>query len=117
MSGYGPFVSPCYISLCAATEGGTHEVENADSEMKSVHVSHKCDRLVSRLPGSPAQIVKVFIALAVFCTYGLQWFVCLEIVWDGLKENFEKNVRLIEYVIRTILVVLSGKFSFSVENY
>ncbi|KAE8742427.1 hypothetical protein FOCC_FOCC012038 [Frankliniella occidentalis] len=55
----------------------------------------------------PAQVVKVFIALAVFCTYGLQWFVCLEIVWDGLKERYQKKAVLAEYIVRVILVVSS----------
>jgi len=53
--------------------------------------------------------VKVLIALAVFCTYGLQFFVCLEICWDGLKEYY-KGSRLAEYVVRTALVTATGQF-------
>lgn len=49
---------------------------------------------------SPAQIVKILIALAVFCTFGLQFFVCLEIVWDGIKERFVKRPTLVNYVTR-----------------
>ena len=52
----------------------------------------------------PAQVVKIFIGLAVFCTYGLQWFVCLEIIWDALKERFQKKAVLAEYIVRVILV-------------
>lgn len=54
-----------------------------------------------------AQVVKILIALAVFCTYGLQWFVCLEIIWDALKEHFQKKALLAEYIVRVILVVTS----------
>lgn len=53
-------------------------------------------------------MVKVLIGLAVFCTYGLQWFVCLEIVWNGLKERYQKKAVLAEYIVRVILVVSSG---------
>ena len=56
---------------------------------------------------SPAQIVKVAIALAVYCTYGLQFFVCLEIVWNPLKEKCQKRPLLCNYVLRTVLVTAS----------
>lgn len=52
----------------------------------------------------PAQIVKILIALAVFCTFGLQFYVCLEIGWDALKTRFTKRPLLINYMMRTILV-------------
>ncbi|KAL1117199.1 hypothetical protein AAG570_004526 [Ranatra chinensis] len=51
-----------------------------------------------------AQSVKILIALAVYCTYGLQYFVCLEIVWNGVKDKVDpKNSRFYEYVVRTLL--------------
>lgn len=49
---------------------------------------------------SPAQAVKILIALAVYCTFGLQYFVCLEILWDGIKERFVKRPLLVNYVTR-----------------
>jgi solute carrier family 36 (proton-coupled amino acid transporter) len=52
----------------------------------------------------PAQIVKVLIALAVFCTFGLQFYVCLEIGWDAIKEKFTKRPLLVNYMMRTVLV-------------
>lgn len=60
--------------------------------------------MVSVCVRSPAQIVKIVIALAVFCTFGLQFFVCLEIVWDGIKDRFVKRPVLVNYVTRTVLV-------------
>ncbi|KAL0280160.1 UNVERIFIED_CONTAM: hypothetical protein PYX00_001535 [Menopon gallinae] len=56
-----------------------------------------------------AQSVKILIALAVFCTYGLQFYVCLEIAWSGLKERCSGNPKFWEYALRTTLVTLSGK--------
>lgn len=52
----------------------------------------------------PAQIVKILIALAVFCTFGLQFYVCLEIGWDAIKNKFTKRPLLVNYMMRTILV-------------
>jgi proton-coupled amino acid transporter len=52
----------------------------------------------------PAQIVKILIALAVFCTFGLQFYVCLEIGWDSIKNKFTKRPLLVNYMMRTILV-------------
>lgn len=49
---------------------------------------------------SPAQAVKIFIALAVYCTFGLQFYVCLEIVWNGVKENFTKRPLIVNYTLR-----------------
>lgn len=48
--------------------------------------------------------MKVCIALAVYCTFGLQFFVCLEIGWNSIKENFTERPTLVNYVMRTVLV-------------
>ena len=52
----------------------------------------------------PAQIVKLLIALAVYCTFGLQFYVCLEIGWNSIKEKFTKRPLMVNYVMRTVLV-------------
>ncbi|CAH0401966.1 unnamed protein product [Chilo suppressalis] len=52
----------------------------------------------------PAQIVKIAIAIAVYCTYGLQFFVCIEIMWNAIKEKFTKRPDLADYIMRTIMV-------------
>lgn len=52
----------------------------------------------------PAQIVKVLIALAVYCTFGLQFYVCLDIAWNGIKDRFTKRPTMVNYVLRTVLV-------------
>lgn len=44
------------------------------------------------------------IALAVYCTYGLQFYVCVEIGWNAIKEHFTKRPLLVNYVMRTVLV-------------
>lgn len=51
--------------------------------------------------------MKILIALAVFCTFGLQFYVCLDIVWNGVKHRFEKKL-LANYFVRTVLVIGAG---------
>ncbi|XP_017862531.1 PREDICTED: proton-coupled amino acid transporter-like protein pathetic [Drosophila arizonae] len=64
----------------------------------------------------PAQAVKVLIALAVYCTFGLQFFVCLEIVWDGIKERCTKRPIFVNYVLRTVLVTAAVVLAVSVPT-
>ncbi|XP_055621302.1 proton-coupled amino acid transporter-like protein pathetic isoform X1 [Toxorhynchites rutilus septentrionalis] len=52
----------------------------------------------------PAQAVKILIALAVYCTFGLQFYVCLDIVWIGIRNKFRKRPTLVNYTMRTVLV-------------
>lgn len=64
----------------------------------------------------PAQAVKVLIALAVYCTFGLQFYVCLEIVWDAVKEKCTKRPMVVNYVIRTVLVTAAVVLAVSVPT-
>ncbi|XP_076623501.1 solute carrier family 36 member pathetic [Colletes latitarsis] len=52
----------------------------------------------------PAQIVKILIPLAVYCTFGLQFYVCLDIAWNSLKHRFQKKPLLANYILRTVMV-------------
>ncbi|RZC37658.1 proton-coupled amino acid transporter 4 [Asbolus verrucosus] len=54
-----------------------------------------------------AQAVNILVGLAVFCTYGLQFYVCLDIAWTQLKHRFEKRANLANYTMRTVLVTIS----------
>lgn len=64
----------------------------------------------------PAQIVKVLIGIAVYCTFGLQFYVCLEIVWDQIKEKFVKRPMLVNYVLRTVLVTAATVLAIAVPT-
>jgi len=64
----------------------------------------------------PAQAVQILVALAVYCTYGLQYFVCLEIVWDAVKERFPKNPKLNEYIVRTVLTTTTVLLAIAVPT-
>lgn len=56
-----------------------------------------------------ARGVRLFVGLAVFCTFCLQFFVCLDIGWSFIKDRYSKNAKLANYITRTVLVVSSGK--------
>lgn len=53
-----------------------------------------------------AQAVKVLIGLAVFFTFGLQFYVCIDIGWSMIKDKFTKRPTLVNYVMRTVLATL-----------
>lgn len=46
----------------------------------------------------------MLIGLAVYCTFGLQFFVCLEIGWNAIKDKFVKRPTMVNYLMRTLLV-------------
>ncbi|KAL1453429.1 hypothetical protein WDU94_007569 [Cyamophila willieti] len=52
-----------------------------------------------------AQMANIFIALAMIGSFALQFFVCLEIVWNALKDRFFQTSLLNEYIVRTLLVI------------
>lgn len=65
------------------------------------------DNITLNLPSGELfpQIANIAIGVAVFCTFGLQFFVCLEIVWNGVKDHFSKQQKIMEYIVRSVLVV------------
>ncbi|KAG8232779.1 hypothetical protein J437_LFUL013259 [Ladona fulva] len=63
-----------------------------------------------------AQSVKVMIAVAIFLTYGLQFYVPMEIIWKGLKPHCSQRPALYEYLIRTVLVVLTVCIAAAIPN-
>ncbi|EFN70451.1 Proton-coupled amino acid transporter 4 [Camponotus floridanus] len=64
----------------------------------------------------PAQVVQILIALAVFCTFGLQFYVCLDIGWTLIKDRFEKKPLLANYIMRTVLVIGAGLLAIAVPS-
>lgn len=52
-----------------------------------------------------AQSVKVMIAVAIFVTYSLQFYVPMEIIWKSIKHRFTSNETVYEYILRVFLVI------------
>lgn len=52
--------------------------------------------------------VKVIIAVAILLTYSLQFYVPMSVIWKNCKHWFPNNENVAEYILRVVLVVLSG---------
>ncbi|KAJ8973666.1 hypothetical protein NQ317_016645 [Molorchus minor] len=63
-----------------------------------------------------AQSVKIMIAVAVFFTYALQFYVPMEIIWKAVKNNFGSKKTWAEYGIRISLVVLTVILAILIPN-
>ncbi|XP_043465189.1 proton-coupled amino acid transporter-like protein pathetic [Leptopilina heterotoma] len=63
-----------------------------------------------------SQIAKIFIGLAVLVTFGLQFYVCLDIAWNSMKDNFKSRPIFANYILRTILVILSVLLAIAVPT-
>ena len=56
------------------------------------------------------------ISIAVLLTFVLLFFVCLEIVWNAIKDKFAKNKTFYNYVTRTVLVTLAVSVAIAIPN-
>ncbi|XP_055640560.1 proton-coupled amino acid transporter-like protein pathetic isoform X2 [Toxorhynchites rutilus septentrionalis] len=63
-----------------------------------------------------AQAVKLMIAVAIFLTYTLQFYVPMEIIWKNVKHNFNEHKNAAEYSIRIGLVVLTVAIAAALPN-
>lgn len=52
-----------------------------------------------------AQAAQIFIALSVYGTFGIQFFVCLYIAWNNVKHRYKNREILANYILRTLLVI------------
>lgn len=55
----------------------------------------------------PAQAVKIFIALAIFASIGIQFYVLVETIWNPIKHKFTTRPILANYILRTSLISVS----------
>jgi proton-coupled amino acid transporter len=49
------------------------------------------------------------IAVAIFLTYGLQFYVPMEIIWKSVGHKFGAHKLAAEYVARALLVTATGE--------
>uniref|UniRef100_A0A1B6HMI1 Amino acid transporter transmembrane domain-containing protein n=1 Tax=Homalodisca liturata TaxID=320908 RepID=A0A1B6HMI1_9HEMI len=63
-----------------------------------------------------AQSVKVMIAVAMFFTYALQFYVPMEIIWKGVQHKFVEHPNRAEYILRMLVVTATVIVSVLVPN-
>ncbi|XP_049808308.1 proton-coupled amino acid transporter-like protein pathetic isoform X2 [Schistocerca nitens] len=63
-----------------------------------------------------AQLVKIKIAVAIFFTYALQFYVPFEVIWNASKHYFGSYRLLAEYALRTVLVLCTVGVAAAVPN-
>ncbi|KAJ8946516.1 hypothetical protein NQ318_004651 [Aromia moschata] len=65
-----------------------------------------------------AQSVRLMMALAIFLSYSLQFYVPFNIIWPPVKRHFddEKTRDIAEYVTRTFLVFITFVFAIAIPN-
>lgn len=59
---------------------------------------------------SLGQFARILISLAVFSSYCLCLFVCLEIIWNLVKNKFPSNPKKANYFVKLIMALITGKF-------
>ncbi|KAK0087635.1 hypothetical protein PV325_000514 [Microctonus aethiopoides] len=64
----------------------------------------------------PAQCVKLMIAIAMFLTYGLQFYVPMEIIWKNMKQHFGARKSSTEYLTRAAIVIGTVCVAIAVPN-
>lgn len=68
--------------------------------------------IVSRL----GQSVKLMIAVAIFFTYSLQFYVPMDIIWKNVRHWFGAKKNLAEYSIRIAIIVLTLCVAIAIPN-
>ncbi|KAL0852335.1 hypothetical protein ABMA28_000538 [Loxostege sticticalis] len=62
------------------------------------------------------QSVKLMIAVAIFFTYSLQFYVPMEIIWKNVRHWFGARKNLAEYSIRVALVIMTVCIAIAIPN-
>ncbi|CAG9782024.1 unnamed protein product [Diatraea saccharalis] len=62
------------------------------------------------------QSVKLMIAVAIFFTYSLQFYVPMEIIWKNVRHWFGAKKNLAEYSIRIALVIVTVCIAIAIPN-
>lgn len=63
-----------------------------------------------------AQSVKLMIAIAIFLTYALQFYVPMEIIWKNIKGTFSHHQNIAEYSLRITLVIGTVAIAAAIPN-
>ncbi|XP_022124518.1 proton-coupled amino acid transporter-like protein CG1139 isoform X1 [Pieris rapae] len=62
------------------------------------------------------QCVKLMIAVAIFFTYSLQFYVPMEIIWKNIRHRFGAKKNLAEYTIRITIIIITLGIAIAIPN-
>ncbi|XP_023028306.2 proton-coupled amino acid transporter-like protein pathetic isoform X1 [Leptinotarsa decemlineata] len=62
------------------------------------------------------QAVNILIGASIFFTFGLQFYVCLEIGWNAVKDRYQNNPLVANYILRTVMTILCVLLSIAVPK-
>ncbi|RZC36303.1 proton-coupled amino acid transporter 1, partial [Asbolus verrucosus] len=98
-----------FVVILYATTGFFGYLKYGDATQGSITLNLPQDEILG-------QSVKLMIAVAIFFTFALQFYVPMEIIWKSLKSVFVKRPNLAEYSIRIFLVTLTVVCAIIVPN-
>ncbi|XP_055321040.1 proton-coupled amino acid transporter-like protein pathetic isoform X3 [Sitodiplosis mosellana] len=99
-----------FVVILYASVGFLGYLKYGDSTSVSITLDLPVDELL-------AQSVKLAIAVAIFFTYALQFYVPMEIIWKNVRGHFsESNKNWAEYAIRAVLVLGTVATTVAIPN-
>ncbi|KAL4705702.1 hypothetical protein ACJJTC_018775 [Scirpophaga incertulas] len=96
------------VSLYAFV-GFTGYLKYGDSTKSSITLNLPEDEILG-------QSVKLMIAVAIFFTYTLQFYVPMEIIWKNVRHWFGAKKNLAEYSIRIAIVIMTVGIAIAIPN-
>ncbi|XP_051159956.1 proton-coupled amino acid transporter-like protein pathetic isoform X1 [Leptopilina boulardi] len=98
-----------FVVLLYSVVGFFGYLKYGESTLESITLNLDQDQIL-------AQSVKLMIAIAIFLTYGLQFYVPMEIIWKNLKQYFGSRKLAGEYLVRIVLVIFTVGVAIAVPN-
>lgn len=98
-----------FVVLLYSTVGFFGYLKFGDATAASITLNLPKDELL-------AQSVKLMIAIAIFFTYGLQFYVPMDIIWRNVKHNFGSRKLAAEYCIRIAMVLFTVGMAIAIPN-
>lgn len=66
---------------------------------------------------SPAKVAQILIGVATLCTFGLQFFIPMDILWRKVSPRIQRNHHNIaQILIRGVMVLILGGFAAAVPK-
>ncbi|KAI8430633.1 hypothetical protein MSG28_000836 [Choristoneura fumiferana] len=98
-----------FVVSLYATTGFFGYLKYGEATMGSITLNLPQDQVLG-------QCVKLMIAVAIFFTYSLQFYVPMEIIWKNVRHMFGARKKLAEYSIRIFIIVMTLCIAVAIPN-